>query len=333
MSVPDRWDMQSLRAVLTARAAELYPILLGEPNRVLSSKREMRFGRKGSISVALAGPKAGEWFDHENQVGGHLLQLIERQRNGGFWAAVEFAIDLLGMDVMQRTGSLSRAAEHRRAAALDDGADTRRRQSIGLEIFETARDPGSTPHVKAYLANRKLELPEGTAGRVIRFHPSCPFRDQGRYPAMIALLRHIKTDEPRGIHRTALTDGGKKAAIPFPRLALGPKAGAAIKLSADEDVTNGLSIGEGIETTIAGMMLGFTPAWSVGDAGELGFFPVLSGIESLTIFVDNDINGAGQRRARQCSESWTEAGCEVFRVTPERPGADLNDVIRSRAAA
>jgi hypothetical protein len=151
---------------------------------------------------------------------------------------------------------------------------------------------------------------------------------------MIALLRNIVTDEPRAIHRTALTPEGQKAPISFPRLTLGSKAGAAVKLSANEDVSTRLAIGEGIETTIAGMMLQFAPAWALGDAGELGAFPVLPGIESLTIFVDHDLSRgrAGQRRARQCSDRWTSAGCEVFRVIPTRPGADLNDVVRERLA-
>ena len=37
---------------------------------------------------------------------------------------------------------------------------------------------------------------------------------------------------------------------------LGPVAGAAIKLDADEDVLGGLHIGEGIETCLAARMLG-----------------------------------------------------------------------------
>lgn len=44
----------------------------GEPNRHLSTRRELRFGSKGSISVQLDGMKAGAWFDHEAQEGGYL---------------------------------------------------------------------------------------------------------------------------------------------------------------------------------------------------------------------------------------------------------------------
>ena len=77
--------------------------------------------------------------------------------------------------------------------------------------------------------------------------------------------------EPRAIQRTALTPAGGKIG----RKTLGPKSGAAVKLSAETEVSERLVIGEGVETTLSAMMLGYFPAWAVGDAGELEnwFFP------------------------------------------------------------
>ena len=37
-------------------------------------------------------------------------------------------------------------------------------------------------------------------------------------------------------------------------------------------------------------------------------FPVLSGIEALTIIADNDLNGAGERAAAAVASRWREAG-------------------------
>jgi hypothetical protein len=44
----------------------------GEPNKYLSSTRQLRFGKKGALAVQLVGDKAGLWFDHEAQKGGKL---------------------------------------------------------------------------------------------------------------------------------------------------------------------------------------------------------------------------------------------------------------------
>jgi putative DNA primase/helicase len=174
-----------------------------------------------------------------------------------------------------------------------------------------------------YLKSRQLVLPD-QADDFLRFHPSCPFGKGTRYPCMIALYRDIRTNEPKAIHRTAMTPDGK---------ALGPKAGCAIKLTSDENVTDGLTIAEGIETALAGIALNFRPTWALGDAGSIAKFPVLAGIECLTILVDNDASSTGQASALECSKRWTGMGREVLRVVPTETGTDMADVVCRRAAA
>lgn len=49
--------------------------LLGEPNKALSSKKELRFGARGSLSVDL---EKGTWYDHEANEGGGTLDLVTR---------------------------------------------------------------------------------------------------------------------------------------------------------------------------------------------------------------------------------------------------------------
>jgi hypothetical protein len=199
--------------------------------------------------------------------------------------------------------------------------------SIPLRLwFQSIAAPGTL--AEKYLASRHLALPDGHEG-VLRFHPLCPFGKGTRLPCMVALYRDIKTNEPKAVHRTALTPDGNK----IDRKALGPKTGCAIKLSADEDVAEGLTVAEGIETALAGMTLNFRPAWALGDAGALARFPVLSGIECLSILVDNDVGGTGQASALECSRRWTSAGREVFRILPATVGRDMADIVAGRAAA
>jgi Toprim domain len=107
---------------------------------------------------------------------------------------------------------------------------------------------------------------------------------------MVALVRGVQSDAPQAVHRTALTDTSPPQRID--RLSLGPVAGGAIKLSLDGDVTHGLLIGEGIETTLsASLILKFRPAWSVVSRNGIAKFPILTGIEAVTIAVDNDPDG------------------------------------------
>ena len=94
-------------------------------------------------------------------------------------------------------------------------------------------------------------------------------------------------------------------------MSLGPVAGGAIKLSPNFEVHSGLMIAEGIETVFsASKLFQFKPIWSVIDAGNLKKFPVLSGIECITIAVDND--PAGRDAATECTRRLLEAGVEVI---------------------
>jgi putative DNA primase/helicase len=312
------FNFKAVRAALGACAAEVAIALLGEPNRQLSSKRELRFGRKGSLAVVTDGTKAGWWYDHENGNGGDIVDLIERVRGVNFRDAVAYAEQFNGSTSILAISTAPAASAH----SADD--DMRRKQRRAGELWREAVPIVDTA-AERYLARRGIVgLPVGVDGAVLRFHPACPFGEIMRISCMLAIMHDIHNNEPRAIYRTALTPTAEKIG----RMALGPKTGAAIKLSPDEDVTQGLAVGEGLETVLSAMQLGFSPAWALGDAGNVRDFPLLSGIDCITIIVDNDENGTGQRAALECSMRWTGEGREVFRVIPNRCGEDINDVVQ-----
>ena len=72
---------------------------------------------------------------------------------------------------------------------------------------------------------------------------------------MVAAMRSIEGDTITAVHRTRLSPTGEKLG----RRMLGIAAGAAVKIDADDTVTMGLAIGEGIETVLAARQLGFRP--------------------------------------------------------------------------
>jgi putative DNA primase/helicase len=199
--------------------------------------------------------------------------------------------------------------------------DADRRVAIALKLWNEGRDPRGTL-VSAYLAARGLLIPDDIADEVIRFHSTLKTR-VGSVGGMLALFRDIRTNEPCGIHRTFLDQAGRK----LDRKMLGRARGAAIKLDANEDVTIGLHIGEGVESGLAARLAGFRPVWAVGSASAISSFPVLSGIETITVLGEIDDGGANCRAAHACAKRWADAGRDVLVVWP-RVGGDLNDVWR-----
>jgi hypothetical protein len=178
--------------------------------------------------------------------------------------------------------------------------------------------------VELYLnESRRLELPGDIDGRVVRFHAACPWGEGIRHPAMITAFRSIVDDSLQAIHRTALTPNGQKIG----RKMLGPVAGAAIKIDADIDVEQGLSICEGFETGLAARVLGFRPVWALGSAGAIGAFPVLAGVDALTIMGETDKNGTNEANALACARRWRSAGQEAEIVFPNVDG-DFNDLVQ-----
>jgi Toprim domain len=199
-------------------------------------------------------------------------------------------------------------------------------------LWKKAGSPYGTL-VERYLARRHLTLP-ADAGDCIRFHPRCPFGkdDEGETiytPAMVALVRNVVSNEPQGIHRTAIDLSGRKAKIGGDgRMALGPTAGGAIKLTANEKVIIAIGIGEGIETTLSLQRIpewAASPVWSLINDRGMENFPVLAGIETLVVAVDHD--EAGENAALAVAERWRAAARQMLLFEAVNPDNDLNDVI------
>jgi hypothetical protein len=301
-------DLAPIRAALSAGMNDFARYLCGEPNRRMSNRRELRFGRKGSLAVVIAGPKAGSWCNHETDEGGGPLDLIMVARECSFRDALDFAQDFLGAALP----TVAHEPPEIVLRANDD--DLEARIAKAMSYWNRSKDPRGTI-VETYLASRCIVLPDGVAGEVIRFCAGPRM--------MVALLRDIHTNEPCGVHRTFLNADGTK----IEKKMLGRAKGAAIKLSPDEDVAEGLHVGEGIETCLSGMFLDYTPAWALGSAGAIASFPVLSGVECLTIFGEND--SANKCAVQACGKRWLEAGREVLTAWDEV--GDLNDALRDVA--
>ena len=128
--------------------------------------------------------------------------------------------------------------------------------------------------------------------------------------AVVALMTDPVSNEPTGIHRTFLDGDGAK----LERKMLGRQG--VVRLSPDDEVAMGLGITEGIEDGLAVLLSGWAPVWAATSAGAIARFPVLDGIEALTIFADADAPGI--KAANACSARWRSAGLDACVAAPWR---------------
>lgn len=194
------------------------------------------------------------------------------------------------------------------------------RKARALILWRGSVPCGSTI-AATYLASRGLAGLE--VSDALRFRGDTPHPSGGTLPAMMALVLDV-TGNPMALHRTFLrSDGSAKADADPPRAGLGPHAGGAIRL---HPVAQELVIGEGIETSAsAGRLLGL-PAWAAISAGNLARTLILPP-EVRSVMIAADPDPPGMKAANEAAERWRAEGRRVHIATPNKPGADFNNLL------
>jgi putative DNA primase/helicase len=207
------------------------------------------------------------------------------------------------------------AAAREPVRGQDDRAQGVTTTADAMALWRGSVDGRGTP-VERYLnVERKLDLDPYLAVAVLRWHSGAG--------AMLVLFRNILTGAPQAVERVFLDQDAKKIGRKF----LGPAKDAAAML--DPFVLEGLHVGAGVETVMTTQQrYDMKPAWALGSDGAIASFPVLSGVEAITLIRENDASSA--RACQACALLWHAAGREVFFDTPIPDFKDINDASRGR---
>ena len=179
--------------------------------------------------------------------------------------------------------------------------DRSERTAFALRLWRESAPLAGTMGMDYFTLHRQLAIGElGDLSHVLRWH------EERR--CVVALMTNSKSAEPCGVHRTFLNaDGTKRERKMFGR-------GGVVRLSPNDVVTVGLGLTEGIEDGLAVLLSGWRPAWAATSAGAVARFPVLSGIEALTVFADADT--PGMKAAIACVARWRENGRSAVITSP-----------------
>jgi hypothetical protein len=260
-------------------------------------------------------------------IGGDTIGMVEHVTGSSFVEAVKFITGETAANAGENV------EKHRddwkgEAEATPDAFVATRIAAIVRELVSVGTPPG-----ELYLREARGIDTDSIADVLERidaigWHPSVLFREQShsldceRLGCIVGVMTDPITAKPTGaISRTYLHEGLKVGKAKT----LGSPVGI-VRLSADEDVVEGLCLAEGLETCLGAMAKGFRPCWSTGSAGVMAAFPVLAGVEALTLFADNDVSGTGLRAANETAARWRTAGRETHVYLRESVG-DFNDAL------
>lgn len=263
-----------------------------------------------SLGVHLRGQKQGIWSDFATGEAGDALDLVRASLGVDMAAALTWARCWLGVD-------RGEAVIPRRPAPPSAAPEAPAEPDRWRTPWQAARPIAGT-HAEIYLAARGPYF-DDPRGRLLRFARRRARKsetgDLEHHPALLCALADARSGEQCEIINIYLrSDGSDRLRDRKGKTVTGRAKGAAVLLSEFDEPTEGLILCEGVETGIAIYQSGLRPIWACGGAGTLATFPVLGGIEALTIAADAD--EPGQRAAKALAERWRQAGRETFVVAP-----------------
>jgi len=247
---------------------------------------QLRYGKHGSVVVDIAGPKAGLYYNFETGEGGDAIDLVKRTYGLEFKDAVCLCDQLTG----------STACDRLRRTAPSENYDKTRRRAWALDMWGECVSLCGTPGEDYFGNKRKIDVGPLNVNHCLRWHNG--------QKTIVGLMRSPLNGNPVGIQRIYPKDDTKKM--------LGTKG--VVCLTPFTEVTHGLGICEGVVDGLVLLAIEQAPIWCAMDCGSISSFPLVPGIESLTIFADNDAPGI--KAARSCNRKWADADREVRIIYP-----------------
>lgn len=327
-------DDKDLQVNLNASISALAIALLGENNRKLSNRRQLRWGNNGSLAVAIQGPKIGSWHSKETGKGGGPLQLIMNVRGVSYDDAKVWAggwLDMPGSGAKPAHPASALLGKHRVPSEPGNDDDEAARIRLARAVWE-----GSVP-VEGTLAHHYLTVARGIP---------CPPRgwpDSIRFHTGLRTLVVAATnaaDEITAIQQVRLDykTGGKisdeEAARMHPpavKPSYGVVKGAAVRLPGE--VTGPLLLAEGPETGLSVWVATGMETWIALGLGSMASIPLPAGRRIIVCRDDDARFSPADNAIRGMIRNWRKAGLDISIATPWETRlfdkSDLNDVIKA----
>jgi len=175
--------------------------LLGEPNREKSTKHQLRFGTHGSMAVEIGGNKAGTWYDFQDEVGGGVVELVQRETglaNGEVFDWLrEMGIEVGPAQTDQRTAATYHYTDHytdEPGEPLFQVVRYEPKKFVQRRLADDGKPIWGLKAGRYWLGKTGWKLDKGDipSGAEVRQFPECP-RVPYRLPELVQAVAEGKT--------------------------------------------------------------------------------------------------------------------------------------------
>jgi len=358
------WDNEhsELKDRVRFKAEQITRDLLGEPNKKLSNKNELRYGDHGKLTVKIAGEKAGTWYDFARGEGGDMFRLAQDTRYSDFKNSAEYLRSMVGMtpgqvsNIKADNTTVKQIEERTKQEALEQEKQAVAKSAYVQKLYERSKEIGERTIAHRYLSKT----------RSINTDLSPDIRTTGIYdrenkeylPALVAFSRDKDGAITGGQHILLDKETNGKADITAPKKSFGSISGSFVDLGTigtekdDNNISNNSNndnknnlentkqtditiISEGIETGLSVKQAmsehnekgaKTKTLCSLGIGNIKNYTP--SKGEKIIIASDNDGKDSITEKTIENEKSiLEEKGAFVEVVKPEREG-DFNDVLK-----
>ena len=304
---------------LTQQIAKLAHHLLGEPNQSLSSTNELRYGKKGSLSINI---NNGLWTSFESGEKGNALQLISSQLGlNDFKDTINYAKDFLNHKDNGLIKKITNTPKIPRANNKTDYAKKLVEKSLPIK--------GTL--AEFYLKNyRKVNNCDHADLRFIPQISTLHGSKRTQVPALLAIARNQfgEVNHVQVIRLDPMT-GDKDDKSQVIKQTYGSIKGCVIDLNKNS-ISKTTYLTEGVETGLS--ILEHDPQAKVlAVLGKSNFKNVALNklTEKVVICLDNDGRDMKQDPLIQDAiKRLIDAKKDVSAVMPQKIGYDFNDVLR-----
>lgn len=327
-TVEQRLDAKEILQSLNAQSERLIKNLLGEPNHKLSTKREYRYGSKGSLKVNL---EKGLWHNFESGESGNLYTLIESELGfSSFKETLEYAANFTSHMPAYKPVLKAKSSEEKNNIP-------NKMQELAKKLYDSSKSIEGTLVEKYLLFHRGITQYKHAD---IRFCPRVYTKKNGEVTYSPAMLSFSK-NESGDINHVQVTRLDKRTAnkdksCDLVKQTYGSISNHAVNLNqkGEGDTTY---LTEGVETGLSLLEID-NKRRVLAVLGKENFYKINEKLltQKVILCIDSDgkntfkLNKDNTNTILKASERLEKLGFDVSIIIPRETGKDLNDILKSK---